>query len=54
MESYANSVLDNGWKLPLPQNITRYILREKVVPKDGYLLIDGDADFSQDPTLAMP
>jgi hypothetical protein len=48
MESYANSLLDQGWKLPLPQNITRYILREKVLPKDGYLLIDGDADFGKD------
>lgn len=47
MESYANNLLDKGWKLPIPQNLTKFILREKVVPKDGYLLIDADADFSQ-------
>ena len=47
MESYANSVLDKGFKLPLPQNLTRFILREKVIPKNGYLLIDADADFTQ-------
>lgn len=46
MESYANSILDKGWKLPIPQNITKYILREKVEPRDGYLLIDGDVDFA--------
>ncbi len=45
MESYANSVLDKGWKLPIPQNITKFILREKVEPRDGYLIIDGDVDF---------
>lgn len=30
MESYANSMLDDGWKIPLPQNITKYIKNEKV------------------------
>jgi hypothetical protein len=47
MEAYANSLLDNGWKLPLPRNITKYILRQKVEARDGYLLIDGDADFTK-------
>jgi len=27
MEAYANSVLDDGWRLPLSSNITRYIKR---------------------------
>lgn len=47
MEAYANSLLDNGWKLPLPRNITKYILRQRVEARDGYLLIDGDADFTK-------
>jgi hypothetical protein len=46
MESYANDLLDNGWKIPVPENFTRYILKEKVTPYDGFLLIDGDADFT--------
>ena len=25
MEAYANSVLDDGWRIPLSTNITRYI-----------------------------
>lgn len=30
MEAYANSVLDDGWRIPLSSNITRYIKRQKV------------------------
>ena len=30
MEAYANSVLDDGWKLPLSTNITNYIKRQKI------------------------
>ena len=47
MEAYANSVLDDGWRLPLSSNITRYIKRQKVQYRDGYILIDGDAEFKQ-------
>jgi hypothetical protein len=47
IESYANNLLDKGWTLPIPKNITNFILREKVVPRAGYLLIDGDVDFSK-------
>lgn len=46
LESYANSKLDDGWKLPLPTNITKFIRNQKVVAREGYLLIDGDADFT--------
>lgn len=46
MESYINSILDDGWQLPIPKNITKYILKEKVTAYNGYLLIDGDADFT--------
>jgi hypothetical protein len=46
MEAYANSVLDDGWRIPLSPNITRYIKRQKVEYRDGYVLIDGDADFN--------
>ena len=51
MESYANDMLDNGWPIPVPANFTRYILKEKVTPLDGFLLIDGDADFAQNITI---
>lgn len=53
IESYANGFLDKGYKLPLPANITRFIKNQKVVPKDGYLLVDGDADFSTKETPAV-
>jgi hypothetical protein len=46
MESYANSLLDSGLKIPISQNITKYILKEKVTTYDGFILIDGDADFN--------
>jgi len=45
-EAYANSVLDDGWRLPLSSNITRYIKKQKVQYRDGYVLIDGDAEFN--------
>lgn len=47
IESYANSILDNGYALPVPDSISPYIKNEKVVAKEGYLLIDGDCDFTQ-------
>jgi hypothetical protein len=53
IESYANGFLDKGYKLPLPQNITRFIKNQKVVPKEGYLLVDGDADFTQKETPSV-
>ena len=46
IEAYANNKLDDGYRLPLSRNITKYIKKQKVEPKQGYLLIDGDADFS--------
>ena len=54
MQSYANDILDNGgWKLPVPRNISRYIRKEKVTTWDGFLLIDGDADFThEEPDIA--
>ena len=52
MQSYANDLLDNGLSLAIPQNISRYILNEKLTPMDGFLLIDGNADFTQNFTLA--
>lgn len=45
MEAYANSVLDDGWRIPLSTNVTRYIKKQKVQYREGYILIDGDADF---------
>lgn len=47
IESYANNILDNGYALPVPDSISPYIKNEKVVAKEGYLLIDGDCDFTQ-------
>jgi len=47
IESYANNMLDNGYSLPVPESISPYIKNEKVVAKEGYLLIDGDCDFTQ-------
>ena len=46
-EAYANSVLDDGYSLPLSSNITRYIKKQRVQYRDGYVLIDGDAEFKQ-------
>jgi hypothetical protein len=46
IEAFANSKLDDGFHLPLSKNITKYIKKQKVESKKGYLLIDGDADFS--------
>jgi hypothetical protein len=46
MEAYANSMLDDGWILPLSSNITRYLKNQRVVSRDGYILIDGDAAFN--------
>jgi hypothetical protein len=45
IESYANNILDNGYSLPVPESISPYIKNEKVLEKEGYLLIDGDCDF---------
>jgi hypothetical protein len=53
IESYANKFLDTGYKLPLPQNITRFIKNQKVSPKEGYLLIEGDAEFSNKPGIKI-
>jgi len=47
IESYANNILDNGYSLPVPESISPYIKNEKVLEKEGYLLIDGDCDFTQ-------
>lgn len=30
LEAYANSVLDDGWRIPLSTNVTRYIKKQKV------------------------
>lgn len=46
MESYANSILDDGYSIPISKNLTKYILNEKITEYDGFLLIDGNADFS--------
>ena len=46
MEAYANSMLDDGWILPLSSNITRYLKNQRVVSRDGYILIEGDAAFN--------
>lgn len=46
IESYINGFLDDGYKLPLPQNITKFIKNQEVVCKEGYLLVDGDAEFT--------
>lgn len=45
LEAYANSILDDGWHLPLNKNFTKYIKKPKVEPRDGYLLIDADTNF---------
>jgi len=45
IEAFANNKLDDGFHLPLSKNIAKYIKRQKVEPKSGYLLIEGDADF---------
>jgi hypothetical protein len=45
MDAYANSILDDGYKIPLSSNFTRYIKKQKVTYRNGYVLIDGDANF---------
>lgn len=47
MEAFANNKLDNGYKIPMTENVAKYIKNQKVEPRQGYLLIDGNPDFSQ-------
>jgi hypothetical protein len=45
--AFANNKLDNGYKLPVTPKFKKIIKNQKVEPRQGYLLIDGDPDFSQ-------
>ena len=47
MQAFANNKLDNGYKIPVPDNIAKYVKNQKVEPRQGYLLIDGNPDFSK-------
>ena len=47
MTGFANNKLDNGFKLPVTPKFAKIIKNQKVEPRMGYLLIDGDPDFTQ-------
>eukprot|EP00347_Sterkiella_histriomuscorum_P020957 403335808 len=45
LSSYVNKQLDDGFKIPIPKELAKYIKKEKITSHEGYLLIDGDVDF---------
>ena len=44
--SYANSLLEDGFNIPLPKNVTQHMKNEKLTMYDQYLLIDGEFDYN--------
>lgn len=46
MQAFAQNKLDNGYKIPMSDNFAKYVKNQKVEPRQGYLLVDGNPDFS--------
>jgi len=45
MIAYVNKVLDSGFKLPTPSNITDFVKQPRIRMFEKYLFIDAQPDF---------